>query len=268
MRSYVARLDSLFVADLRAVIFDYYETLARLSAEPRERMFDELARKVGLELEPGEAYRHWRELTTKDATLRLGGRTRPPLDGTPPPFVTFRDVWRRRSRELFAHWSVDADPELGYIAYRDAHAYAPLYPEVVSALETLRGRYRLAVLSDADDEFLLPNIERHGLDFETVVTSEELQAYKPHLSLFREALARLGVGPEEAVYVGDSPGRTSRARATPACAQSGSTVTGENGRTTWIPRARRSRRWGNCRAHSMNYEPLVGIDSALLQQGR
>jgi FMN phosphatase YigB (HAD superfamily) len=54
------------VANIEAVIFDYYETLVQLPTAPRERAFDELARRVGVDLPPGEAYRHWRELTTKD----------------------------------------------------------------------------------------------------------------------------------------------------------------------------------------------------------
>jgi 2-haloalkanoic acid dehalogenase type II len=187
------------------VIFDYYETIAELPFAPRERMFDELAIQVGKTLERGEAFRHWRELTSKDTALRLAGQERPPVDGRPPPFVSFKDVWLHRSGELFAHWGVDAVPEAGYIAYRDAHANARPYPEVDGALEELRRSYKLAVLSDADDEFLLPNIEAHGLAFDAVVTSEECRAYKPHVSLFREACEQLRVPADSAVYVGDSP---------------------------------------------------------------
>jgi len=80
--------------NVAAVIFDYYETLAELPGPPRERAFDALARRVGVDLPQGAAYCHWRELTTKDWVLRLGGQQRPPLDGRPAAFVTFRDVWR------------------------------------------------------------------------------------------------------------------------------------------------------------------------------
>jgi putative hydrolase of the HAD superfamily len=193
------------VAKLRAVIFDYYETIAELPFAPRERMFDELAARVGKTLDTGEAFRHWRELTSKDTALRLAGQERPPLDGTPPVFVSFKEVWLHRSGELFKHWGVEVSPEVGYIAYRDAHATARPYPEAEEALAQLAQVYKLAVLSDADDEFLLPNLEAHDLVFEAVVTSEALRAYKPHVSLFREACERLGVRPAAAAYVGDSP---------------------------------------------------------------
>jgi 2-haloalkanoic acid dehalogenase type II len=193
------------VANITAVIFDYYETLGQLSPPTRTGVFDDLARRVGLDLPPGEAYRHWRELTTKDWKLRLGGHERPPLAGSTPPFVTFREVWLERSRQLLQQWKVDEPAQVGLDAYRGIHSGAAVYPDVPPALEELRGRYRLAVLSDADNDFLAASVARNDLSFETVVSSEDLQMYKPHVSVFREVCARLGVKPSEAVYVGDSP---------------------------------------------------------------
>jgi 2-haloalkanoic acid dehalogenase type II len=193
------------VANLSAVIFDYYETLAELSFAMRERTFDDLARSVGLDLPPGEAFRDWREHTTRDVVTRLGGQTRPPFDGEPWPFVSFRDVWRTRSAELFAYWGVEASADVGVQAYVAAHAGAGLYADVLPAVTALGGRYRLAVLSDADVEFLAGSMERNGLALDLAVASDEVQVYKPHESFFRQVCARLGIEPSRAVYVGDSP---------------------------------------------------------------
>jgi 2-haloalkanoic acid dehalogenase type II len=196
------------VAQLKAIIFDYYETLVELTGDMRAQAFDQLASKVGVELPAGEPYRHWREVTTRDAVLRLRASDRPPLDGAPPPFVSFRDVWLRRFRELFEHWGVDAPAEVGADAYRDLHASAELYDDALRAMNMLRTNdeaYRLAVLSDADRDFLEASLRRNGLAFDAVASSEELRVYKPHASIFRETCERLGVAPDEALYLGDSP---------------------------------------------------------------
>lgn len=193
------------MTEIRTVIFDYYETLAQISRATRVETFDSLARRVGVDLEQGEAFRHWQEFTTKDWTLRLNGQRRPPVSGPTPPFTTFREVWLHRSGELFKKWEVDVPAQVGLDAYIDAHSQARFYPEVPDALAALRERYRLAVLSDADDDFIEPSIEQNGLDFDVVVTSEEVGAYKPHVSLFNEACRRLEVEPSQAVYVGDTP---------------------------------------------------------------
>lgn len=193
------------MATVRAVIFDYYTTLAEFTPAQRVVVFDNLARHVGASLAPGEAYRHWRERTTRDPALRLRGHDRPPLDGARPPFISFREVWQRRFGELFRSWGVAAGAGIGTEAYVTAHARALAYPDVPAALDELRRSYRLAVLSDADRDFLTSSLEYNGLAFDLVVASDELRAYKPHISVFREVCARLGVEPAEAVYVGDSP---------------------------------------------------------------
>lgn len=193
------------MGNLKAVIFDYYETLAELTPAQRVAVFDDLARRVGAAFAPGEAYRHWRQRTTRDTTLRLRAHDRPPLDGALLPFRSFRDVWQRRFGELFSGWSVEADASVGTEAYAAAHTNAPAYPEVSAALDALRGRYRLAVFSDADHDFLHASVERNGFGFEAVMSSEEVGAYKPHVSVFRAVCSRLGVEPAEAAYVGDTP---------------------------------------------------------------
>jgi 2-haloalkanoic acid dehalogenase type II len=76
---------------------------------------------------------------------------------------------------------------------------------VPAALDGLRRSHRLAVLSDADRDFLHESVARNGLAMDTVISSEEVRAYKPHVSLFRAVCDRLGVEPSRAVYVGDSP---------------------------------------------------------------
>jgi len=193
------------VATPTAVIFDFYETLVRLDQLMRERAFDDVARAAGVELPPGEAFRHWREHTTPDALVRFGGNERQGFDGAAPPFVSFRDVWKHRSAELLRHWGNEATPHLAAEAYERAHASAPLYPEVREAIDALRDRYAVAVLSDADTGFLADCIALNDIAFDAVVSSEDVLAYKPHVSMFREACVRLGVVPAQAVYVGDSP---------------------------------------------------------------
>ena len=192
------------MANVTTIIFDYYETLGELSPPMRVRIFDDLARHVGVDLPPGEAIGYWRDETTADLTLRLDGR-RPPLDGPIAHFRTFREVWLERSRQLFQHWGVDVPASVGADFYANAHASVTVYPEVAPVLETLRDGYRLAVLSDADSDFLNESLRRNGLSFDAVVVSDQQRAYKPHVSLFREACARLDVQPPQAVFVGDSP---------------------------------------------------------------
>ncbi len=195
------------MASIKAVIFDYYETLADIRTPARERLFDGIARDVGHELPPREAYKQWVERTSADANLRFGvsHSARPATGGEPFEFRTFWDSWRERFVELFQYWGVDAGGEFGADAYTQFHIDAELYPEVRDTLQELGRSCRLAILSNADDEMLMGSVAKNGLAFETVISSEELRVYKPHVSIFRQTCERMGIQPSEALYVGDTP---------------------------------------------------------------
>jgi HAD superfamily hydrolase (TIGR01549 family) len=81
-------------------------------------------------------------------------------------------------------------------------------PENRTALEALSPRYRMAVLSNFDHG---PTVEAALADFairdrfEVVVVSADVGWRKPHPEIFRETLRRMGIGSDQAVFVGDTP---------------------------------------------------------------
>ncbi len=194
------------MANFKAVIFDYYETLAQLPSDGRERMMDGIAKAVGYESPPGQPYKEWTEQPS-DLKRRFAGgsTTRPAVNGEPPPFRTFWDYWKERFDELFQSWNVDAGGELGADTYTEHHVKAVVYPEVRDTLGELSKECEVAILSNADDAFLFGSVEKNSLDLETVVSSEGLRAYKPHVSIFQQMCQRMGLEPHEALYVGDQP---------------------------------------------------------------
>lgn len=99
----------------------------------------------------------------------------------------------------------------GIVAYRRAREAAlVLYPHVtVTLMELIKSGLRLAVVSDAPRReawLRLCHLNLHHL-FDVVVTYEDTGERKPSPAPFRAALERLGVGPDEALMVGDWPER-------------------------------------------------------------
>ena len=73
-------------------------------------------------------------------------------------------------------------------------------------LRGLRGRYRLAVVSNFDYTPTAVGLLRNaGIAdlFDTIVVSDEIGWRKPRPEIFEAALARVGVAPEDALFVGD-----------------------------------------------------------------
>jgi len=71
-------------------------------------------------------------------------------------------------------------------------------------LQRLAGRYRLAVISNADGR-IADVLHRAGIAdcFETITDSGLVGYEKPHPAIFEAALSSLGVSPGESLYVGD-----------------------------------------------------------------
>jgi putative hydrolase of the HAD superfamily len=80
-----------------------------------------------------------------------------------------------------------------------------LYPDVKSVLDELKPRFSLAVVSDGQSVWALPEMRATGLDgyFDPIVISSDHGYRKPDPRLFQAALDGVGAGPEEVLFVGN-----------------------------------------------------------------
>jgi putative hydrolase of the HAD superfamily len=82
-----------------------------------------------------------------------------------------------------------------------------LFPGVPATLEALRGRgVPLALVTNGDASHQRRKIARHDLErfFDVVVIEGEMGVGKPEEIVYRYALSKLGIKPEEAWMVGDN----------------------------------------------------------------
>jgi len=77
------------------------------------------------------------------------------------------------------------------------------FPDTVDALRALARRFRLAVVSNVDDDLFAATARQLGVAFDLVVTAEQARCYKPHPAIFQEALRRLAVEPHHLVHVAE-----------------------------------------------------------------
>ena len=118
-------------------------------------------------------------------------------------FLKYRDVLRRvmelMGRELGVKLS---ESELGCLA--DTLPDWPVFPDTVRALRALKERYRLAVISNVDDDLFAGTAEALGIEFNAVVTAEQVGSYKPDMRNFKVARERMGVEKERWLHVAES----------------------------------------------------------------
>jgi 2-haloacid dehalogenase len=80
----------------------------------------------------------------------------------------------------------------------------PPFPDTIEALARLRTRYKLAVISNVDDDLFDRTNRRLGSPFHDVITAAQVQSYKPSRENFRFALGRLGARETDVLHVAQS----------------------------------------------------------------
>jgi 2-haloacid dehalogenase len=78
------------------------------------------------------------------------------------------------------------------------------FPDTVAALKKLKTKYKLAIISNIDDDLLAATTPKLQVVFDEVVTAEQARAYKPSPAPFRLALQRLGLPPDQVLHAGQS----------------------------------------------------------------
>ena len=181
-----------------------YQTLVQDPSGQWRASFKSIVEEQGLNITAEQLWQGWHE---SEEQFRLR-RTDPSLS-----FQSYFDAWAGGFRLAFEQMGVPPHSIESRADAATSRFFADLsrrepFPETPQALRELQSRYRTAVLSNADDGFLLPNIALlydAGIDFEfeTVLSSEMARSYKPQPELFLEMLRRLSLPPEQTVYVGD-----------------------------------------------------------------
>jgi len=80
-----------------------------------------------------------------------------------------------------------------------------LYPQVRETLDQLKTRYRLAVVSDAQTAYGVPELRAVGLAeyFDPIVISGDYGYRKPDPRLFQHALDKLQIAADQAIFIGN-----------------------------------------------------------------
>jgi 2-haloacid dehalogenase len=74
----------------------------------------------------------------------------------------------------------------------------------VAALQQLQKRYKLAVISNIDDDLFAETRRHLGIEFEGVITAQQARSYKPSVNNFQLALRTLGIPPERLLHAAQS----------------------------------------------------------------
>ena len=77
------------------------------------------------------------------------------------------------------------------------------FPDTMDALRTLARGYKLAIISNIDDDLFAATAPLLAVPFDAVVTAEQARCYKPHPGIFEQALRQLGTEPGSVAHIAE-----------------------------------------------------------------
>lgn len=127
------------------------------------------------------------------------------------------DTLEEEYQQMVPYYSIIAEalPELGVTqqdietvaaekVYMPQHTHG-LFEDSIPTLEALKGSYKLGVISDTWPS-ILPMLDQFGLPpyFDTLTYSFQVGCFKPDLRIFQDALSKMGLPPEECIFIDDT----------------------------------------------------------------
>jgi 2-haloacid dehalogenase len=119
------------------------------------------------------------------------------------PYRRYRDVLAQVARAFGERLGFTVSDHEAQSLAESLRNWLP-FPDTNSALQKLKTKYKLAIISNTDDELFAATSHHLAVDFDEVVTAEQAKAYKPSIEPFRLALNRLGLPAENVLHAGQS----------------------------------------------------------------
>ncbi len=116
----------------------------------------------------------------------------------------YREVLERVADGLAKALGIELLPEERGFLVKSLPTWKP-FPEADIALKMLKTYgFKLAIISNIDNDLLARTLRHFTVDFDLVVTAEEARCYKPYRKIFLLAAQKLAVSPSKILHVGQS----------------------------------------------------------------
>ncbi len=107
------------------------------------------------------------------------------------PFRSYRDVLNETAMRVASKLGWQLPPERANFLGASLPEWRP-FADTNPSLERLSKQFRLGILSNIDDDLLAATRKHFTVEFDLMVTAQQVRSYKPGFAHFNEALLRAG----------------------------------------------------------------------------
>jgi 2-haloacid dehalogenase len=138
---------------------------------------------------------------TDDAILAAYSEIEPAVQGN--LYRSYREILREVVQRFSWRFGFEPiDPELKALS-TSLPKWRP-FDDTVEALQALKKRYQLAIVSNIDNDLFAATARLLGVSFDWVITAQDVNSYKPALPHFSELLRRTGLPKGQHLHAAES----------------------------------------------------------------
>lgn len=178
----------------QGLLLDFYGTLVHEDDEIIATICDRINCSVGVVTTDKDIAAFWWESFSQLFTKSFG-----------TAFLSQREAAVQSLAATLSRFESDLDPS-DVIAPQFAHWAMPgIFPDTRPFLDVVASsNMPVCIVSNIDRIDIERAISFHNLYFDHIVTSDDVQSYKPRPEMFHSALQKLGMAPDQVLHVGDS----------------------------------------------------------------
>jgi 2-haloacid dehalogenase len=115
----------------------------------------------------------------------------------------YREVLTISVRRLFNELGIEltSDEEKIFV---DTIPTWPPFKETKQVLEQLKKKYKLAILSNIDEDIIQQSIKLIGVKFDGVITAEQVKSYKPNFEHWKRMIKNFGLPKDKVLHIAAS----------------------------------------------------------------
>ena len=119
-------------------------------------------------------------------------------------YLPYRQVLAQTAQEIGRRLGAEISAEEGRAFAESLTRWNP-FIDTIGALQSLARRFRLGIISNVDDDLFIETRKKLApVEFDFVVTAQQMQSYKPSHRNFEEAIRRSGLSKDQILHAGQS----------------------------------------------------------------
>lgn len=138
-----------------------------------------------------------------DATLELFAEFESELEKSEHNYIKYRELLQEIVQEFGKRFNFEPTETEVKCLSESIKNWQP-FPDTVAALAALKQKYKLAVISNIDDDLFADTAKHLKVELDWLITAEQVRSYKPSTRNFEIALATMGIAPEKLLHVAQS----------------------------------------------------------------